>query len=49
MKTTKMLAIMFLICLLGLCPLVLAGNLEPSAGPDSTMKTLDEVEPRTPI
>jgi parallel beta-helix repeat protein len=37
------------IAVLGYCLIVNAGNLEPSAGPGSTMKTLDEVEPRIPI
>jgi parallel beta-helix repeat protein len=49
MKTIKMLAIIVLIWLLWLCPLVLAGNLNPPGAPEATMKTLDEVEPRTPI
>ncbi len=29
--------------------LIRAGNLEPPGSPDSTMKTLDEIEPRIPI
>ena len=38
-----------LFALLVLVGFVFAGSLEPTAGPGSTMKTLDEIEPRTPI
>ena len=50
MKTRKKLAsIVFLAVVLLLSPAIYAGNLEPSAPPGPTMKTLDEVEPRIPI
>jgi hypothetical protein len=50
MKSKKILAI--LVAAMGLMvfsSIALAGNLEPDAAPGSTMKTLDEVEPRIPI
>jgi hypothetical protein len=37
------------VCLFCLWSFVKAGDLNPPAAPGSTMKTLDEVEPRTPI
>ena len=50
MKTRKKLAsIVFLAVVLLLSPAIYAGNLEPSAPPGPTMKTLDEVEPRVLI
>ncbi len=51
-KETKTKILVALIVLAGLLIASLplhAGNLEPSAGPGPTMKTLDEIEPRTPI
>lgn len=39
----------FVISVLTFSSLVLAGNLEPSSPPAPTMKTLDQIEPRTPI
>lgn len=49
-KSTKVVAgILALAGLLALCPLAMTGDLEPSAPPGPTMKTLEEVEPRTPI
>jgi parallel beta-helix repeat protein len=50
MKTTKLLAsIMVIVGVLALSSAINAGNLEPSNPPASTMKTLDQVEPRIPI
>ena len=40
---------LFIIITLAVAPLAFAGDLEPPAAPASTMKTLDEVEPRIPI
>ena len=48
MKTIKIFLFtgMILLCV---CTLSFPGNLEPSGPPGSTMKTLDEIEPRIPI
>ncbi len=48
-KTTLIVSALAIVSLAWLCPMVVAGTLEPSAAPGPTMKTLDEVEPRIPI
>jgi parallel beta-helix repeat protein len=48
-RTKVVVGILSLACLLLVWTLAMAGNLEPSGPPASTMKTLDEVESRTPI
>ena len=45
MKTT----LIIMIALFAIGPVAYAGDLEPAAPPASTMKTLDQVEPRIPI
>lgn len=50
MKTTKLSAsIVVIVVFFAFSSVSNAGNLEPSAPPSSTMKTLDQVEPRIPI
>ncbi len=50
MKTTKLLAsILVIVGVLALLSASNAGSLEPSNPPGSTMKTLNEVEPRKPV
>jgi hypothetical protein len=46
---TAIQCVVFVCALIILSQVSLAGNLEPDAPPGSTMKTLSEVEPRTPI
>jgi hypothetical protein len=49
-RTTKLVVSVFILAGVLFFPLIgSAGNLEPSAPPTPTMKTLDEVEPRVPI
>lgn len=49
METKKVLAIFVLLIIVGFSFLATAGDLEPSAAPAPTMKTLNEVEPRIAI
>lgn len=49
LKTSAFVSVLIWAFILGMDSLVRAGNLEPSAPPGATMKTLDEVEPRIPI
>jgi parallel beta-helix repeat protein len=48
-KTKGVATILVFACLLAFCIYATAGSLQPSAPLGSTMKTLDEVEPRIPI
>jgi hypothetical protein len=48
-RKRQMAGIVFLVGLLVLSMVTYAGSLEPTAPPGPTMKTLDAVEPRTPI
>lgn len=49
MNRLRLFTIAFAICIAGLVIMVTAGNLNPSAEPGATMKTLDQVEARIPI
>lgn len=49
METKRVLAIFILVMIMGFSFLATAGDLQPSAAPAPTMKTLNEIEPRTAI